>query len=91
MAERDLPSAELIRASVAFTLAAQLGFIGQLLSTLVATRALSKEQATELLNKLADTISLSIDLPGSDLQAVLKKPIEDHAEALRKLARDLCR
>ena len=62
---------------------------GQLLSMLIANQCLSKEQAGELLKKIADTITTSLDQPTTDLQAVAKKPLREHAEALRKLAADL--
>ncbi|HEY4858843.1 MAG TPA: hypothetical protein VII14_02775 [Xanthobacteraceae bacterium] len=89
MADQDTHLAEQVSFGVALSLGAQLAFGGQLLSTLIANQCLSKEQAGELLKKIADTITTSLDQPTSDLQAVAKKPLREHAEALRKLAADL--
>ena len=86
MADQDTHLAELASFGVALSLGAQLAFGGQLLSTLIANQCLSKEQAGELLKKIADTITTSLDQPTTDLQAVAKKPLREHAEALRKLA-----
>jgi hypothetical protein len=89
MADQDTDLAKLLSFGVALSLGAQLAFGGQLLSTLIANQYLSKEQAGELLKKIADTITTSLDQPASDLQAVAKKPLREHADALRKLAADL--
>jgi len=89
MVEQDLRSAELISTGVGLALGAQLAFAGQLLATLVGKGVLSREEATRLLTKVADTIAESLGEPGSDLQAVTRKSLQDHAEALRKLATDL--
>jgi hypothetical protein len=89
MADRDTDLAELASFGVALSLGAQLAFGGQLLSTLIANQCLSKEQAGKLLKKIADTITTSLDQPKTDLQAVAKKPLREHAEALKKLAADL--
>jgi hypothetical protein len=89
MVEQDLRSAELINLGLSLALGAQLALAGQLLSTLMASGVLSREEAVELLNKLADTITLSLNQPTTDLQAMTKKPLQDHAVALRKLAADI--
>jgi len=86
MVEQDLRSAELINVGVALALGVQLGFAGQLLSMLMAKGVLSKEEAIELLGKLADIVTASLGGPATDLQALTRKPLQDHAQALRKLA-----
>jgi hypothetical protein len=89
MVEQDLQAAESVNVSVELALNAQLAFIGQLISTLIASSVISAEQAVEMLTKLADTITSSLNRPGSDLQAIRTKPIREHAE--RELAADLLR
>jgi hypothetical protein len=89
MVEQDLRSAELINIGLGLALGSQLALAGQLLSTLMARGILSREEVIELLNKLADTITISLNQPTTDLQAMTKRPLQDHAKALRKLAADL--
>jgi hypothetical protein len=89
MTDQATGPAESVSFGIGLSLGAQLAFAGQLLSTLIANKLISEEQAKELLTKVADTITSSLDQPASDFQALAKKPLLEHAEALRKLAADL--
>jgi hypothetical protein len=75
--------------STRLALTAQLALAGQLASVLVASGALSAQQASEMLTKIADMISASVDDAATDLQSVLIAPVREHADALRRLASDL--
>jgi hypothetical protein len=89
MADQATGPVELVSFGMGLSLGAQLAFAGQLLSMLIANKSISEEHAKELLTKVADTITTSLDQPASDLEALAKKPLLEHAEALRKLAADL--
>jgi hypothetical protein len=72
LSEQDLRSAKAISIGVGLALGAQLSVVGQLLSTMMTGDVLSRSQAPEFLNKLADTISSSVDEPASGLHALVR-------------------
>ena len=77
--------------STRLALTAQVALVGQLASALVAGGALSAQDASEMIEKIADVISSSADQHTTDLQAVMITPIREHAEALRRVAGDVRR
>lgn len=89
MTDQATGPAESVSFGIGLSLGAQLAFAGQLLSTLIANKTDYPKSGQELLTKVADTITSSLDQPASDFQALAKKPLLEHAEALRKLAADL--
>jgi hypothetical protein len=82
-------ASEMAAAAIRTALAAQLALTGELVAALVANGGLTKQEAAEMINKLADTISSSLESSPSDLQAVFLAPMREHAEALRNIAADL--
>ena len=82
-------AAEFAATSLRFALTPQLAFVGQLLSALVTSGVMSKDEAADVISELADTIASPLNEPASDFQAILINPVREHAEALRKLASDL--
>ena len=89
MDDENLRITETVGFGVRLSLGAQLASTGQLVSTLIASGVLSKQQAREFLVKLAETIMSSLEEPATDLESIAKGPLQEHAEALRKLATDL--
>ena len=77
--------------STRLALTAQVALVGQLASALVAGGALSAQDASEMIEKIADVISSSADQHTTDLQAVMITPIREHAEALHRVAGDVRR
>ena len=55
-------AAELAATGMRLALTAELAFAGQLISALVAGGVLSKQEAVDLITKLADTITSSLPI-----------------------------
>jgi hypothetical protein len=82
-------SAEFAAQSLSLSLTAQTALVGNLIDKLVKKGALSLEQVSDVLTQTADMITAPLDRSPSDLQAIMLKPVHQHADGLRDLAKKM--
>jgi hypothetical protein len=82
-------AAEIAAQASSLVLASQISLIGNLISALAKSKAISLEDAAAVLTNTAEQISSPASRSVSELHDILVAPLRDHCDQLRKLAEKL--